>query len=88
MEFVTLPDRRAAEDPNGLALSDSAASLNNAEFLNAVRAVATRLHARGIGPGDVIALKLSNRVDFVVLLFAAWRLGATVTPVNPSLTPV
>ena len=88
MEFVTLPDRRAAEDPTGLALSDRTASLNNAEFLSAVRTVATRLHARGIGPGDVIALKLSNRVDFVVLLFAAWRLGATVTPVNPSLTPV
>ena len=40
----------------------------------------------GIGPGDVVALKLKNRVEFVVLLFAAWRLGATITPVNPSLT--
>jgi long-chain acyl-CoA synthetase len=34
----------------------------------------------------VVALKLRNRVEFVVLLFACWRLGATVTPVNPSLT--
>jgi acyl-CoA synthetase (AMP-forming)/AMP-acid ligase II len=33
-----------------------------------------------------LALKLRNRVEFVVLLFACWRLGATVTPVNPSLT--
>ena len=33
-----------------------------------------------------MALKLRNRVEFVVLLFACWRLGATVTPVNPSLT--
>ena len=37
-------------------------------------------------PADVVALKLRNRVEFVVLLFACWRLGATVTPVNPSLT--
>jgi long-chain acyl-CoA synthetase len=29
---------------------------------------------------------LRNRVEFVVLLFACWRLSATVTPVNPSLT--
>jgi long-chain acyl-CoA synthetase len=29
---------------------------------------------------------LRNRVEFVVVLFAAWRLGAIVTPVNPSLT--
>ena len=33
-----------------------------------------------------MALKLRNRVEFVVLLFACWRLSATVTPVNPSLT--
>jgi acyl-CoA synthetase (AMP-forming)/AMP-acid ligase II len=35
-----------------------------------------------------VALKLTNRVEFVLLLFAAWRLGATVTPVNPSMTDV
>ena len=34
----------------------------------------------------MVAVKLRNRVEFVVVLFAAWRLGATVTPVNPSLT--
>ena len=35
-----------------------------------------------------MALKLRNRVEFVVLMFASWRLGATVTPVNPNLTDV
>ena len=40
----------------------------------------------GISAGDVVAVKLRNRVEFVVLLFACWRLSATVTPVNPSLT--
>ena len=34
----------------------------------------------------MVAVKLRNRVEFVVVLFASWRLGATVTPVNPSLT--
>lgn len=33
-----------------------------------------------------MALKLTNRLEFVVLLFAAWRIGATITPVNPSMT--
>ena len=33
-----------------------------------------------------LALMLRNRVEFVVLMFACWRVGATVTPVNPSLT--
>ena len=43
-------------------------------------------HDLDIGPRDVVALKLTNRVEFIVLLFAAWRIGATITPVNPSLT--
>ena len=37
--------------------------------------------------GDVVAIKLPNTVEFVVSLFAAWRLGAAVTPVNPVLSP-
>ena len=88
MEFATLPDRRAAQDPEAPALADASGSLTNAEMLEAVRAVARRLRSVGIGPGDVVALKLSNHVDLVLALFAAWRLGATITPVNPSLTEV
>jgi predicted RNA-binding Zn ribbon-like protein len=49
---------------------------------------ARQLQDLGIGPGDVVALQLTNRVAFVVLLFAAWRLGATITPVHPSMTDV
>ena len=30
---------------------------------------------------------LPNTANFVVSMFAAWRLGAAVTPVNPSLRP-
>ena len=30
---------------------------------------------------------LPNTAGFVVSLFAAWRLGAAVTPINPSLRP-
>ena len=51
-----------------------------------VRAAARHLDELGVGTGDVVALKLRNRVEFVVLMFASWRLGAAVTPVNPSLT--
>ena len=30
--------------------------------------------------------QLPNRVELVVAMFAAWRLGAAVTPINPALT--
>ncbi|MFI1360124.1 class I adenylate-forming enzyme family protein [Streptomyces sp. NPDC020898] len=88
MNFASLPDRRAESDPQGPAVSDGRQTLTNAQLLHRTRAAAGHLQGLGIGPGDVVALKLTNRVEFVLLLFAAWRLGATVTPVNPSLTDV
>ncbi|MET7353903.1 class I adenylate-forming enzyme family protein [Streptomyces mirabilis] len=86
MNFASLPDRRAELDPHGAAVSDVHQSLTNAQLLSRVRTAARQVQDLGIGPGDVVALKLTNRVEFVLLLFAAWRLGATITPVNPSMT--
>jgi long-chain acyl-CoA synthetase len=86
MTFASLPDRRADLDPTGPAVSDGTRSFTNAGLLERVRAASRHLHELGVGAGDVLALKLRNRVEFVVLLFACWRLGATATPVNPSLT--
>lgn len=86
MTFSTIIDRRATDNPAGPAIADSSQRLTNAELLDLVRAGAAHLAELGIGAGDVVALKLTNRVEFVVLLFAAWRLGATITPVNPALT--
>ncbi|CAM3907321.1 class I adenylate-forming enzyme family protein [Smaragdicoccus niigatensis] len=87
MKFSTLPDHRAAHDPDGLAISDGHRWFTNTTLLKRVQAAAGQLNGLGVGPGDVVALKLSNRPEFVVLLLAAWRIGATVTPVNPALTP-
>ncbi|EDY56573.1 MULTISPECIES: AMP-binding protein [Streptomyces] len=88
MNFASLPDRRAALDPDGAAVSDGRQALTNVQLLRRVQAATRHLQDLGIGPGDVVALKLTNRVEFVLLLFAAWRLGATITPVNPSMTDV
>jgi acyl-CoA synthetase (AMP-forming)/AMP-acid ligase II len=81
-----LPDQRAAHDPIAPAVADDTGELNNAEFLDAVKHAAATLRGSGVSAGDVVAIKLPNTADFVVSLFAAWRLGAAVTPVNPSLS--
>ncbi|AEF40642.1 class I adenylate-forming enzyme family protein [Hoyosella subflava] len=88
MHFASLPDHRADLDPHGPAISDGRESLTNAELLTRVRAASLHLHDLGIGAGDVVAVKLTNRHEFVLLLFASWRIGATVTPVNPSMTNI
>lgn len=86
MKLSTLPDRRAANDPYGPAVADTRQQLTNAALRDRVHAAAHQLCDLGIGPGDVVAVKLRNRIEFVVVLFAAWRVGAVVTPINPSLT--
>lgn len=49
---------------------------------DAVNRTANALAARGIGKGDRVALLSHNNHAFVVLVFAAARLGAILVPVN------
>jgi acyl-CoA synthetase (AMP-forming)/AMP-acid ligase II len=84
--LALLPDRRAAGSPLGECLTDDTVSLDNRTFLGRVVAAADSFRSRGVGPGGVVAVILPNQVDLVITLFAAWRLGAAVTPVNPQLT--
>ena len=51
-----------------------------------VDAVAAQLAEHGVGPRDVVAVMLPNRVELLLTIMAAWRLGATATPVNPAFT--
>jgi long-chain acyl-CoA synthetase len=85
MNLATLPDRRATDNPSGPSIADDNTNLTNAEFLDAVVRAAAVLQAHGVSSGDVVAVMLPNTASLVVALFAAWRLGAAVTPINPSL---
>ena len=86
MTAAAIPDARAYRDPFGACLADERRELDNAGFAAAVRAAATTFADAGLGAGDVLAIALPNRVEFVTSLFAAWRLGAAVTPVDPAVT--
>ena len=85
MHLAELPDLRSAQNPESRCLSDDTTDLNAADFAVAVRRAATVLRAHEVSAGDVVAVMLPNNVALVIALFAAWRLGAAVTPINPSL---
>jgi len=87
MNLRAVPELRAAKDPDGPAVADDNVSLTNGQFLEAVRRAGAALRRRGVSGGDVVAIMLPNTVSFVVSLFAAWRVGAAVTPINPALRP-
>lgn len=71
--------RTEAADP---ALVFDGTPVSRAEFSTKVEQTAAWLAAQGIGKGDVVAVWLVNRVEWLALLFAAARLGAVVAAVN------
>src|ERR1700693_2847596 len=83
---AAIPDDRALRDPGGACLADEHQTLDNTGFAERVTALAAVFDAAGLRPGGVLAIMLPNRVELVTSMFAAWRLGAAVTPVNPALT--
>ena len=86
MCFSRLSDVRAATEPDALCIADDNSNLTNRQFHSRVLSAAGIFADRGVGVGDVVAIMLPNQVEFVVAMFAAWRLGAAVTPMNPGLT--
>jgi fatty-acyl-CoA synthase len=71
---------RFARDP-ALAAADRP-PLSYAALAAATRRIAEGLARQGIGPGDRVAIWLPNRPEFLVLLFALARLGATAILLN------
>jgi len=86
MRLSIIPDKRALAAPNAPCVADAETALTNSEFHSRVLAAAGAFASRGVRAGDVVALMLPNQVEFAVAMFAAWRLGAAVTPINPGLT--
>ncbi len=68
------------------SFADDRSSLTYGQFRQRVDVVAAQIRAEGVRAGDVVAVMLPNRLELVLVLFAAWRLGASATPVNPAFT--
>lgn len=66
---------------------DESTALTYREFSQLVSAYARFFAGHGVGERDVVAVHLSNRVEFLIAVMAAWSLRAIATPVNPVLAP-
>jgi amino acid adenylation domain-containing protein len=97
-----IPDRRidelffeqAAATPHQLAVVEASAGgietrerLTYAELAHRVRAVASTLRARGVGPGDRVGIFIDRSADAIVAILAALSAGATYVPLDPSYPP-
>ena len=81
-----LPWHRPASFDDRPAVRDDKHDFTYAEFGAWVDAVAEQLSEYGVRRGSVVALMLPNRVELLVSMVAAWRLGASATPINPVFT--
>jgi long-chain acyl-CoA synthetase len=86
MAIEYLPWNRPAMLSDRVCMRDAFAELTYAEVAQRVDAVAEQFADAGVGRGDVVAVMLPNRVELLLGLMAAWRLGAAATPVNPVFT--
>ncbi len=77
---------RAEMSPDAPCIEDERIRITSGEFAAAVERLSGGLASLGVGAGDVIATMVPNCVEMVLTLFAAWRMGVAVTPVNPALT--
>jgi acyl-CoA synthetase (AMP-forming)/AMP-acid ligase II len=87
MTIDYLPWNCPARLAGQVCLRDTDGELTYAEVARRVEAAAEQFAAAGVGRGDVVAVMLPNRVELLLGLMAAWRLGAAATPVNPVFTP-
>ena len=81
-DLVSLLDQHARTVPHKQALRAGGADWTYAEFAEQTRRAASVLRARGVKPGDRVGLLCFNTPGFCFALFGAWRLGATVVPIN------
>ncbi len=82
--FDTLA-RTIAAAPHAQLISDGAMRLSSTQLDDRVSAIAAGLAARGVVPGDSVAIHLPRSVDTLAVLLGVWRAGAVGVPIDTEL---
>jgi long-chain acyl-CoA synthetase len=85
--YAALIEGVARAAPTRPALAWPGGAMAWAELDRRAARCAGGLAARGVRPGDRVALALPNGWEFAVAFLGSLRLGATPAPMNPRLTP-
>jgi long-chain acyl-CoA synthetase len=72
----------AEAEPERPALAEGPRRASYGELWDDVRRFAAALGARGVRPGDRVALLLPNCIEAVVACYGTWLAGAVVVPLN------
>ena len=72
----------AARTPDKAAIVYEGGTISYADLNTRILALASRLAARGIGKGDIVAMVMKNSAAFLEIAFAVSHLGAVFLPIN------
>lgn len=75
-------DAAARRNPDGEAIVFGQGRTTWADLVRQAAGLAACFAARGVGSGDRIAILVGNRPEFIIALFAAFRLGAVAVPLS------
>lgn len=79
--------QRAARDPEAVALRLGDRTISWAALAAEARGLAAALAGRGIGRGDLVAVRMAPHPRMIALLHALQELGAAMLPLNRRLVP-
>lgn len=86
MIVAQYPHTAAERWPSEVAAIHGSKRLSYAELSHAIHTCSDRLEKLGLQSGDIIGIEAPDSIEFIVLVFAALSLGATVLPISPYLT--
>ncbi len=82
LDFTTLAQRALQDNPTKTALIIDNKSISYAEFEQMIEKHAACLAAQNLQKGDRVGLLSYNHQDLAAMIFAAWRIGCVVVPLN------
>jgi len=82
-DSVTCPvHSNALQRPDAVALKSKTISLSYGALEERIIACAEKLTTAGVDKGDRIAVAANNSVGYAILIFASYRAGGTLVPLN------
>ncbi|MEV0252304.1 amino acid adenylation domain-containing protein [Nocardia sp. NPDC050712] len=82
--IVEVLERSVATAPDALALVSDDAELTYAELDRRVNRLAHWLIREGVGPEDIVGLRMTTSIEFIVALYAVLKAGAAYLPIDPA----
>src|SRR6266487_3002001 len=80
--FADLLDEMVGRHPEGEMAVHKAGRLTYRQMQARAHCAAKGLYALGVRPGDRVALLMTNRLEWLIIAFGAFQLGATLVPLS------